>query len=78
MIRLIKIRKYERGLLFRDHDFRKMLGPGRYWVFDPLFRVRVEKFSVRQIWLESPDLEVVVRDGALPDGAGPAPAACSP
>ena len=65
MIRLIKIRKYERGLLFRDHVFREVLRPGRYWVFDPLFRVRVEKFSVRRVWLQSPDLEVVVRDGAL-------------
>ena len=41
MIRLIKIREFERGLMFRDREFRKVLRPGRHFLRDPLLRVRV-------------------------------------
>ena len=68
-IRWIKIREFERGLLFRNKEFRGVLRPGRHLFIDPLWRVRVDKVSVRQPWLEHPDLEVIVRSGALADEA---------
>lgn len=67
MIHLIKIRKYERGLLFRDGDLRRVLRPGRYVIFDPLLRTKLERRSVRDVWLNSNDLDVIVRSGALVD-----------
>ena len=42
MIRYMKIRKYERGLMYRDKEFRKVLRPGRHVISNPLFRVNVE------------------------------------
>jgi len=65
MIRWFKIRRYERGLLFRDRVFVRVLGPGRHFVLDPLFRARADRVSVREPWLIHPDLEVIVRSGAL-------------
>ena len=65
MLRWIKIRDFERGLLYRDRVFRRVLAPGRHWVWDPLLRVRVVRASVRNTFLESPDLDVIVRSGAL-------------
>jgi len=65
MIRLINIGKYERGLLFRGREFIKVLRPGRKLIFDPLFRVTVDKRSVRDVWLLSGYLDVIVRSGAL-------------
>ncbi|WP_410960408.1 hypothetical protein, partial [Salmonella sp. SAL4431] len=38
----------------------------RHLVFDPLLRVRVERVSVREVWLESAELDVIVRSGRLP------------
>ena len=38
--RRFKVREHERGLLFRDREFRGILRPGRYWMWDPLDRVR--------------------------------------
>jgi regulator of protease activity HflC (stomatin/prohibitin superfamily) len=67
MIRLIKIREFERGLMFRDRVFRKALRPGRHFLLDPLMRVRVVKVSVRETWLVSEELDVIVRSGALGD-----------
>ena len=67
MIRLIKIREFERGLMFRDREFRKVLRPGRHFLRDPLLRVRVVKVSVRDTWLVTDDLDVIVRSGALGD-----------
>ena len=67
MIWTIKIRKYERGFLFRDGEFYKVLRPGRHWVLDPLFRASARVVSVRDIWLPSTDLELIVRSGMLGD-----------
>ena len=65
MIRFIKIRKLQRGLVYRDEVFEKALRPGRYVMLDPLFRIRVEKVSVREVWLLTRDLDVIVRSGEL-------------
>ena len=42
VLRRFKVREHERGLLFRDREFEGVLGPGRHWVWDPLFKVRVD------------------------------------
>jgi regulator of protease activity HflC (stomatin/prohibitin superfamily) len=65
MIRWFKVRRYERGLLFKDRDFAGVLQPGRHVWFDPLRRIRVDVVSVREPWLKHPDLEVIVKSGAL-------------
>lgn len=64
-----KIREFERGLLFRNKEFRGVLRPGRHLMVDPLWQIRVKTVSVRQPWLSDPDLEVIVRSGALGDEA---------
>jgi regulator of protease activity HflC (stomatin/prohibitin superfamily) len=65
MFRLIKIGKYERGLIFRGREFIKVLRPGRNLIFDPLFRAKIDKRSVRDVWLLSDYLDVIVRSGEL-------------
>jgi regulator of protease activity HflC (stomatin/prohibitin superfamily) len=67
MIRMVKIRMHERGLLFEDREFRRVLGPGRHWLVGA--RVRVDVVSVRDPWLRHPELDVIVRAGALGDEA---------
>jgi regulator of protease activity HflC (stomatin/prohibitin superfamily) len=61
----MKIRNYERGFLFRDKEFRKVLRPGRHVIVDPLFRAKVRVASVRDVWLPAQDLDVIVRSGTL-------------
>ncbi len=65
ILRRIKIRQHERGLLFKDREFRRLLNPGRHWVWGLLFKVRVERVSVREVGFRHPDLEVIARSGAL-------------
>ena len=65
VLRRFKVRDHERGLLFRDRVFKAVLGPGRHWVWDPLFKVRVDVVSVRDAWLAHPDLDVIAKSGAL-------------
>ena len=67
MIRTVKIRKYERGLLFRDKEFREVLRPGWHWIVDPMARAVIRVVSVRDVWLDSPQLDVMVRSGLLGD-----------
>jgi regulator of protease activity HflC (stomatin/prohibitin superfamily) len=64
-IRWVKIREHQRGLLFRDGVFQRLLGPGRHLLVDPLLRLRVERVSVREPWLGHRDLEVMGAGGAL-------------
>ena len=65
VLRRFKIREHERGLLFRDREFERVLRPGRHWVWDPLYKVRVDVVSVREVWLNHEDLDVVAKSGAL-------------
>ena len=69
VFRRFKVREHERGLVFRDREFKGVLRPGRHWFRDPLFKVRVDVVSVRDAWLAHPDLDVIARSGALGDEA---------
>lgn len=60
-----KIRSYEAGLLFRDQEFRGLLGVGAHWFFDPLGKVRVDVVSQRDPWLVHEKLDLIVKSGAL-------------
>jgi len=62
---LIKICKYERGLVFERGVFVRMLRPG--WQLLPgwIFGTRVERVSIRDPWLQHPDLDVIARSGEL-------------
>jgi regulator of protease activity HflC (stomatin/prohibitin superfamily) len=61
----IKIRSYELGLVFRDGEFARLIGPGRRWVFDLFGRTRVEVLSQRTPWLVHEQLDQIVKSGAL-------------
>jgi regulator of protease activity HflC (stomatin/prohibitin superfamily) len=61
----IKVREHERGLLFRDGVFERLLAPGRHFFFEPFLRVKIEIASVRQAWFAHRDLEVIARSGQL-------------
>ena len=65
MIRWMKIKPHERGLLFRDGDFRAVLRPGVHWMFDPLLELRLQIANPRDPWLVHKDLDLIVRSGAL-------------
>jgi regulator of protease activity HflC (stomatin/prohibitin superfamily) len=69
MVKRVKIRTYQRGLYFRDREFKRVLQPGTHWFFDPFLKVRVDVVSMRNPWLAHPDLDVIVRSGALGDEA---------
>lgn len=61
----ILIRSYEKGLLFRDREFRKVLETGTYWFVDPLNKIRVDVVSMRDPWLIHEDLDVLIKSGDL-------------
>ncbi len=63
----VKIRSYEVGLYFRDGEFQRLLAVGRHWLFDPLWKVRVDVVSQRDPWIEHDKLDVIVKSGALTD-----------
>ncbi|HYF51882.1 MAG TPA: slipin family protein [Planctomycetota bacterium] len=67
--RKIKIREFERGFMFRDKVFVRVLMPGELWIFDPFAKVRVDVMSVRDPWIRHADLDVIVRAGALKEQA---------
>jgi regulator of protease activity HflC (stomatin/prohibitin superfamily) len=61
----IKIRSYELGLVFRDGEFARLLGPGRRWIIDLLGRTQVQIVSQRAPWLVHEQLDQIVKSGAL-------------
>jgi regulator of protease activity HflC (stomatin/prohibitin superfamily) len=65
MIRHIRIRQFEIGLVFQHREFQGLLGPGAYWRFDPLGREKIEIVSQRAPWLVHEQLDVIAKSGAL-------------
>ena len=65
MLRWVKVNADERGLLFRDGVFVRLLGPGRHILFDPLLRLRIDKVSLRNVWLAHPDRQLIAKSGGL-------------
>ena len=64
-LRWFKVREHERGLLFKDRQFKDVRGPGRHFMWDLLRKIRVDVVSVRDVWLEHADLDVIAKSGAL-------------
>jgi regulator of protease activity HflC (stomatin/prohibitin superfamily) len=68
-IRILKVRRNERAFQFRDRELVALLGPGRHFVWNPLLDVLVDRVSVRDVWLEHPELDVIAKSGVLGDQA---------
>lgn len=69
VFRSVKIRSYEKGLYFRDREFKGLLEKGRHWFVDPFYKVRIYVVSLREPWLAHKDLDVIVKSGALENHA---------
>jgi regulator of protease activity HflC (stomatin/prohibitin superfamily) len=69
LLKRIKIRTYEMGLVFRDREFQGLLAAGTHWLLDLLGKTRVEVVSQRAPWLVHEQLDVIVKSGALSDRA---------
>lgn len=65
LFKRVNIRSYEVGLYFRDGEFQRLLPAGRYWMFDPFWKVQVDVASQRVPWLTHEKLDMIVKSGAL-------------
>ncbi|HOI53822.1 MAG TPA: slipin family protein [Phycisphaerae bacterium] len=65
MLKTVKIHSYEKGLYFRDGEFRGLLGTARHWFVSLPGKVRVDVVSQRAPWLCHEKLDMIVRSGAL-------------
>ena len=65
MIRRMKIKPHERGLLFAEGEFLGVLQPGVHWRFDPLLQLRLQVVSPRNPWLVHPSLDLIAKSGKL-------------
>lgn len=61
----IKIRTYEKGLLFKDGEFVDLLNTGRYWFLNPFSNTEVDVVSQRDPWLRHDELDSLVKSGKL-------------
>ncbi len=68
-LKRIKVHSYEKGLHFRDQEFKRLLEPGVHWFFDPFGKVAVHVANLRQPWLEHPQLDLVVAADVLGEQA---------
>ena len=65
----VKIKSYEKGLVFLNGEFNGILDRGRHYFLNPFMRKKVQVVSQRQPWLVHEDLEVIVKSGALKNEA---------
>ena len=65
LLKIIKVRQFELGLVFRDREFQGLLAAGTHWLLDILNKTRVEIVSRRAPWLVHEQLDLIVKSGAL-------------
>jgi regulator of protease activity HflC (stomatin/prohibitin superfamily) len=65
----VTVHSHEKGLFFKDKEFKGLLGKGRHWFFDPSNAVQVNVVSQRAPWLCHEALDLIVKSGALGDEA---------
>lgn len=65
LVRRIKIRSFEAGLVFHEGEFVGIWGEGTYWRLDPLGRLEVQIVSLRAPWLVHEKLDMIVKSGLL-------------
>ncbi len=64
--RLVRMKPFERGLVFVKGECKRLLGPGWHWIDLNQKLIRVSTRSVR---FEHADIEVVIKSGVLKDEA---------
>jgi regulator of protease activity HflC (stomatin/prohibitin superfamily) len=65
LMKRVRVRSYEAGLVFRGGEFRGLLEEGVHWLFDPLGRVEVDVVSLRAPGLAHEKLDLIVKSGVL-------------
>ncbi len=65
----VTVRSYEKGLLFKNGEFIKILPKGKYWFFDVSGKTVVDVASMRTPQLLHKDLDLIVDSGQLGDDA---------
>lgn len=66
-IKTVKIHSYEKGLFFRNKEFRRLLDTRRHFFFNPVARDRIDVVDLRDPWLKHKDLDLIVKSGTLKD-----------
>jgi len=61
IFRKFRVRKNEKGLLFKEHDFERFLEPGVYHFFDPLRHIHVQTFDLGRPEFEHPLLDFLLK-----------------
>ncbi len=61
----VRITSFQRGLLFRNGEFQRLLPPGTHRIVEPFADVRVDVVSLRDPWLPHPDLDLLIKAGVL-------------
>ena len=60
---------FERGLLFRNGEFRRLLPEGYYRLFSLTDELHVDVLSLRDPWIVHRDLDLLIKADALRDQA---------
>ena len=69
LINRVKIKSYEKGLLFADDEFKAVLDAGKHWYGGVFTKRRVDVLSMRDPWLNHEALDLLVNSGALENRA---------
>lgn len=66
VMKVIKVKKFERGLLFINGEFERCLKSGTHFIIKPFAKIKVDVVSIRAPWLEHAELEKIVKSRLIP------------
>ena len=68
-VQIKRICSYEKGLYFKEREFKGVLEQGCHWFVDLFNKVCIDVQDQRTPWLEHEDLDIIVQSGVLQDQA---------
>lgn len=69
MITRVRIKEFEKGLLFQHGEFIRLLNKGIHWFSNFNWSKRIDVVSTKQVYLVHKDLDIIVQSGLLKDQA---------
>jgi hypothetical protein len=59
----VKIKSFEKGFLFKDGEFQKILNRGTYYISLVTQKRKIAVISMRDPWIEHEQLDIIVASG---------------
>ncbi len=65
VVKRVEVKSYEKGLLFKSGEFKKILEPGKHWMILSSKKDELDIISLRDPWIINDKLDILAKENVL-------------